>query len=198
MPNEETKYNHVATAAELFEHPEIFPEGTLDGYVVELTEAQLEVLGLKVRTVTEDDTSLLATGDFKVGDTFEYTLEPLTNTYTVLVEWDVADTNSPYAGTHAVGSVVAVDEDTAGPLVADGTLELVDASQSQNNDEQQQEETPAEPVVPPTPVKKYSGQVVVSDGFSTINGIQYHHIRIGDGTEYDLNDADYSEYVIEN
>jgi hypothetical protein len=52
--------------------------------------------------------------------------EAVTKDYNVLKEWEVKEAGSAYFGSHAIGSVVAVDDDTAAPLVADGTLALVD------------------------------------------------------------------------
>lgn len=43
--------------------------------------------------------------------------------------------------------------------------------------------------------KRFNGQVVIVDGSRTIEDKEYHHIRIEDGTEYDLTDAEYAEQV---
>lgn len=45
------------------------------------------------------------------------------------------------------------------------------------------------------PQKFFNGQVVVKDGFREVNGHTWRHISIGDGTEYDLSEADYQDQV---
>lgn len=68
--------------------------------------------------------------------------------YKVLVEWEVSDETSPYHGSHAAGSVVEVDEETAAPLVEAGTLEEVAAPEGEiepSNEETAAEEPGQEP-----------------------------------------------------
>lgn len=76
-------------------------------------------------------------------------------------------------------------QEQADERVADGTIELVSA------EEEKQEET----VSPVEVSKTYMKQVIISEAPRDINGITYHHIRIADGSEYDLTDTDYKTYV---
>lgn len=41
------------------------------------------------------------------------------------------------------------------------------------------------------PRKRYRGQIVITDGFRDTDGGKVHHIRIADGSTYDLSDKDY-------
>jgi hypothetical protein len=56
---------------------------------------------------------------------------------------------------------------------------------------------PVEPVVPVRePVKTFTGQTVISDGFREVNGKEFRHIKIADGSTYDLTEKEYQERVI--
>lgn len=68
--------------------------------------------------------------------------------------------------------------------VADGTIELVADETSEVQDEAVAEV-----------LKMYMKQAIVSESPRDINGITYRHIRIADGSEYDLTDTDYQNYV---
>lgn len=46
------------------------------------------------------------------------------------------------------------------------------------------------------PVKTFNGQTVLSDGFRTVGLKEFHHIKIADGSTYDLDDAEYKNKVI--
>lgn len=48
-------FTHIVTETELAAHPEAFPEGTLAGSAVELSEENYTILGLKLYILTEDD-----------------------------------------------------------------------------------------------------------------------------------------------
>lgn len=61
-------------------------------------------------------------------------------------------------------------------------------------------EKPIEPVPSPVvepevisdePRNRYNGQIVISDGFRHVNGNRFHHIKLEDGSEYDLGEIDY-------
>ena len=64
-----------------------------------------------------------------------------------------------------------------------------------------EEEVPVEEVVEETPVEEevpveeefltYRGQKVVSVGSREVNGKFYKHIRVGDGSTYDLTDKEF-------
>lgn len=55
-----------------------------------------------------------------------------------------------------------------------------------------------EPVAPSRPKPTgatFRGQIIISDGMRTVNEKTYHSIRIGDGSMYDLTDAEYAAQV---
>lgn len=44
--------------------------------------------------------------------------------------------------------------------------------------------------------KSFKGQSVISDGFREVNGKNYHHIRLADGSSLDLSEEEYVAQVI--
>lgn len=49
------KPQHIITEQELAAHPEVFPEGAIQGERIDLTDQQLEVLGLELHMVNAAD-----------------------------------------------------------------------------------------------------------------------------------------------
>lgn len=41
-------------------------------------------------------------------------------------------------------------------------------------------------------VKTYEGKEVISDGFREVNGRDFHHIKLSDGSSYDLTEEEYA------
>lgn len=48
---------------------------------------------------------------------------------------------------------------------------------------------------PEEPRVRFHGQVVIADGERTVENQTFHHIKIEDGSEYDLTDAEYATEV---
>lgn len=93
---------------------------------------------------------------------------------------DATDTDLLATGEVAIGDTVEVQKE-------------IPVTEEQKQAEEVQQEAAANTV--PTQ-KSYLGQVVVSDTTRTVNGIDYHHVRIADGSEYDLNEEDYQLNVV--
>lgn len=102
--------------------------------------------------------------------------------YNVLQEF-----NLDGVGDVVVGQELSLDEETAAPLVAENVIE-----EKVENEEVKDEEvfdTTSEKVI------QYMKQDIISDSLKDINGVTYHHIRIADGSEYDLSDEEYEANV---
>lgn len=76
------------------------------------------------------------------------------------------------------------------PIPAEGDATAKKDDDAKRDDVQEEAKAPAEPV------KKYRGQVLISDGMRTVNDKEYHFIRIADGSTYDLTDEEYENEVI--
>lgn len=61
------------------------------------------------------------------------------NIYKALKDFGVTDDSSPIYGSHVAGSEIDVTEEVAAPLVADGSIELVQAGDGTIQDEQKVE-----------------------------------------------------------
>lgn len=117
----------------------------------------------------------------KVGDPVPVDLTPeqMADTVDFTITQEFLDMNPGYIG--EVGEVIQVPkmpEDPAAPAPTAPTP--VTAS-------------PAAPNVPTkSPSFSYAGHVIVSDGFREVNGVKFHHIKVDDGTSYDLTDHEYN------
>lgn len=82
-----------------------------------------------------------------------------------------------------------VDAQTAAPVNATGATSDTTASQA--------EEIPAEEekVSPTEPRLRYRGQLVLSESERTVGAQTFKHIRIADGSEYDMTDREYATEV---
>lgn len=102
--------------------------------------------------------------------------------YKILKDWGIFQT----------GLIVAesdfgmeVDEEVISTLIADGVFEAVPEDQT------------SEEKIVPIAENKYSfgGKLVISFSKRENEGKTMHHIRIEDGSEYDLSDDDFSKQV---
>lgn len=74
--------------------------------------------------------------------------------------------------------------------------EVVDDEQEEEDDKVEVEETAYLPEnVTPSVALVYNGQEVVSNGIREVNGIEYHSLRLADGTTTDVTDEEYETMV---
>jgi hypothetical protein len=83
-------------------------------------------------------------------------------------------------------------------LIDNGTLE-VSTPETEPTPEVESEPTPeveSEPTPEVVTPKTYNGQIIISENPREVEGRTYRHIRIADGSEYDLTDEQYEREVI--
>lgn len=111
------------------------------------------------------------------------------------------------------GKIVEMDESVAAGLIADGVIQLVENQEEDTVEEKKKEEgaTNVDPtatkdadtdevadteIADVVPKKMFGKLEVISDGFREVNDKQYRHIRVADGSEYDLTEEEYADKVI--
>ncbi len=88
-------------------------------------------------------------------------------------------------------------EDQASPKEDVGGEEPANAESVSDTTQDLQEKTSEVdlPVEQEEPRKRFRGQIVVSESDRTVETQTFHHIRIADGSEYDLDDREYNGEV---
>lgn len=179
------------TQADLDAHPELVAAGLKVG------DMPIPADQLQDYTVTEFDTELLATGVLKIGDVIKVPKpkeviapEPKMEEYRAVLdavhlsgktllqgETAEADSNDPVVqGLVAAGAIRLVGSAPIEPVVETSVAEQEVAADTE-------------------PRKRYRGRVVLEDGERTVEGRTYHHIKLDDGSEMDLNDLEYDTEV---
>lgn len=127
-------------------------------------------------------------------NTFEYAktlVEPGEVDEVVLTEKQtVGDPNSGVTTVENVQPALFTFEVVAGSG-ADGTAG--NTSGEENNNDAEGGSTASSSTAPVT--KTYAGKTIVSDTFRQVEGKSYHHLRLEDGSTYDLTDEEYQNQV---
>lgn len=114
-------------------------------------------------------------------------------TYNVMQEWEVTDQESVYFGSHAIGTVIEVDEETALPLVDQGILELVVAP------EPAADPTPAPAGTPGTPtgVKYFYHDLEIITDIEEVemHGLPFKTFQTSDFSTYKLSPEEFRANV---